>query len=188
MRGGKMRLTKREKTMLVILLVFGTLALFSAYALVPAMESLQYETTVLSEMQLELDAQLARVRTVETVEQELADAQTEAASLHDTLYAKRTYDTGLALSNMLAKYSLSPVQLTIGERETSPLAEKDNIQYAFYRDITICFTGERADADAFIDAISEYDVRYVLSGISINHRTAVTEYTLQLALYEFDEK
>ncbi|MEG1547998.1 MAG: hypothetical protein RR527_04595 [Clostridia bacterium] len=188
--------TKREKTLLLILLVFGTLALFTAYVLVPQMGELKQMRMDLLDAQYEFDKQQLEFANQQTVQQQLDQADAEAVELYGELHGKKTYDTGLMLSDMLARHSLVPINLTIGERTRSALMDtvdetgkpvEVDTQFAYCREVSLSFTGQRSDADAFTDEISAFDTRYVLHGLTLTRSGENTEYTIQLTLYEFDE-
>lgn len=191
-----MKLSKREKILLLVLVVFGTLALFTAYALLPAVSALTVEKQEVSALRSDV---LSLQTEYEYYQDNLAELEAEKArseELYGELYGEKTYDIGLQLSDMLARYNLTALELTIGDRTDSKLLDYQDEEgnqmyvgtgYAFCREVSLRFTGDRGPANAFMDALSEYDVRYVLHGMNTTVGAERTEYVVQLTLYEFDD-
>lgn len=189
-------LTKREKTLLIILVVFAAASLFIAYAIMPAISARSTERSELSALEDKLVEQQTLYTTYSNNEAALTAANAKSVELYGQLYSNKTYDTGLLLSNMLSKHSLTPLDMTIGGRSRSALMDYVDDEgnkvtvdtgYAFCREVTVRFTGARTDANSFINELCSFDTRYVLHGVDITYTDERTDYTVQLTLYEFDE-
>jgi len=121
------KLSKREKTLLTILVVFGTIALSVLYVITPSLNTLSEKQLLLQSM----DQQKAEIQTsiqkLPNIEQQLKDLKNKSQGLYSTLNMMKSYETSLLFSDLYKKHNIMPLSLNISDYQTADLVPANTV-------------------------------------------------------------
>lgn len=208
-----MILQKREKVLLFILfvlIVYGGIGMFFIY---PQMTEGDENRIILNQKMVEVDQTKSLIQLTPSYEKQITVMQTEAEELYNLMRQTKGYDVSLMLSDMLASYTLTPVDLTIGEYKTLPVPEElqppkveepvdekdpyaeqtkiletpeeEVTPYVMMRTADLSFLGTRENALAFLDQINSYNLSVVVSAYVVDTQENLETFKVAISLYEF---
>lgn len=196
------RLSKREKVLLGVLIALLVICIPTVAAVLPAADTLAQNRKTLHKLEEQKSRIAQRMEDRVKNEEETAKLQAEAKELYALMEQTKSYDISLLLSKLLDKHNLEPAALDISqyrpaevpgkegnenkEESTGENDKKLSREQALVRTADLYFSGSRADAQRFLDEITNYNKSVLVDGFTVSDDKKA-EYEIRINFYEFVE-
>lgn len=115
------KLSKREKALLIILVVFGSLALSMMYVITPSLNTLTEKRLLVQSLDQQKTEIQTSIKKLPDIEQQLKDLKNKSEGLSSTLNMMKSYETSLLFSNLYKKHNITPISLDISDYQAADL-------------------------------------------------------------------